>query len=181
MSNAIKIEQDLNQNRSAFAVVQNTAIQAVRLASANVVRSSRPEEVGGELETALSFTKGTVGREGEGLQLSVDFDFRIRRSGDQASASSDMLSIGCSFDALYTLRPGFEPSAEQISAFHTSHAVFSCWPYFREFIQNTVLRMHFPPPPIPYLLLAPKPEESTARSAKPLPSKRKGGRKQTKA
>jgi hypothetical protein len=184
MKNAIKIELDLDQNRQAYVLIQNSAIQAVRLAGAKIVRISMPEETLGQLRTAVSFKQGTVGRSDRDLRLSVDFKFSIRRSGESQAASSDVLSIGCSFDALYWLRPDFEPTEEQISAFHASNAVFTCWPYFREFIQNTALRMHIPPPPIPFLLLTPKREEKHEQppvgSATPSSGASKSGRKQTK-
>jgi len=168
MRNTLDIKQDLSQNRQAFVLVQSTSIQAVRLAGARIVRTSAPDDIHGSLETTLSFKEGAARQTVNALQLSVEFEFSIREGGERQSDCSPRLTIECSFEALYTLRPDFKPTDEQISAFHASNAIFTCWPYFREFIQNTALRMHFPPPPVPFLLLTPRNDAPPVESPAPL-------------
>jgi hypothetical protein len=76
---------------------------------------------------------------------------------DEPDQRRQLILIECSFEAEYRFRDDM-PSEEQIEAFGSANAVFNCWPFFREFVQTSVARMHFPPPPVPFLRLVRKSE-----------------------
>jgi len=86
------------------------------------------------------------------LTVFVKFVFKAVAESDDA----EVISIKCTLQAAYNLLEGYEPTPEQIEAFKDGNAIFNCWTYFREFVQNAVTRMNYPPPTLPFLRMVPK-------------------------
>ena len=115
----------------------------------------------------------------------MEFRFRIIRDAKKNKAESgeaesgEIVKIACRFDGTYGVRKDFQPTEEQIQAFHRGNAIFNCWPYFREYVQSTVGRLNYPPLTVPFLRLMPKPPAansiSAIKEAKP-PKKREAKR-----
>ena len=92
-------------------------------------------------------------------RVSIETDFRFIITS-AAPADTQVFRVECQFKAEYGLLEGFVPSEKQIEAFQCANAVFNCWPFFREYVQNTAARMNLPPPPIPFLRIVRKQESS---------------------
>lgn len=164
---SIVIEQDAIAVRNAFEVHRNASLDLLRLAKASIVSTAELDGSGGALLTELSF-KPAGARCGEHeLVLSVDFEFKISRQHFESDSDkgAELVILQCTFEVKYSLNPTFAPNAEQIEAFHSGNAVFNCWPFFREFIQNTVVRLNYPPPPVPFLRLQPTTTKSNVSTA----------------
>ena len=84
------------------------------------------------------------------------------------SSERHRFEVECRYALAYELRPGYSPSREELDAFREGNAIFHCWPYSRELVQNMTARMGLPIPPLPFLRLAPRISEKTAskRAAK---------------
>jgi hypothetical protein len=149
----IVIEQDAQEARDAFAVNTNSALRKIRLADATMTSVPMHAAAGGAISTELHFEPGKSQIDEEGLRLSIDFRFALH---DGVSEGQELVRLNCTFEVEYEVNREFTPAEEQIRAFHRGNAVFNCWPFFREFVQNTLLRMTYPPPPIPFLRLMPK-------------------------
>jgi hypothetical protein len=172
------IEIDHKNAQSANRLIPNAELRLVRLEKATVASQSSPGT--GELETEVSFKPSETGLTGTELTLAVDFEFRVLRAGEPRL---ELLSLACTFAADYSLRPGFSPQSDQIEAFHKGNVVLNCWPFFREFVQATAVRMNYPPPPVPLLRLQfvrpieqtspTSPSEQAQPSAPPTSSRRK--------
>ena len=67
------------------------------------------------------------------------------------------VTVECAYAADYTIiRDGFVPSSEQAKAFREGNAIFNLWPYFREYLQSSLLKMGLPALTAPFLCLRPK-------------------------
>jgi hypothetical protein len=66
--------------------------------------------------------------------------------------------VECAYEVDYILREGFAITSEHVQAFKDGNVIFNAWPYFREYLQNTLQRMGLPPLTAPFLRLQPKPE-----------------------
>jgi hypothetical protein len=136
----------------------NAAIVAVRLASATLWSVPPDILLTGDTaaETATKFRPVGYRHSAESVVFAVDFKFFAERPQEGAKPL-DLIKISCAFEAEYLVNPKFKPTDEQLKAFHEGNVIFNCWPYFREFVQNSTVRMHLPPPPIPFLRIsAPK-------------------------
>jgi hypothetical protein len=142
------IKQSLELNAHA-------AIDAIRLASATLW-SVPPERFGPEMsaESEVSFRPGVFRKGDHSLIFGIDFKCTARTT-EEGAKPQDLIKISCVLEAEYSVNPEFEPRDDQIKAFHAGNAIFNSWPYFREFVQNSVVRMHLPPPPVPFLRLMP--------------------------
>jgi hypothetical protein len=82
------------------------------------------------------------------LAINAVFDFK---SIDASEGAAPVFNLRCVYELAYSLEEGCSPNTSQIDAFKKGNAVFNCWPYVREFVQNITARMGFQPPPLPLL------------------------------
>jgi len=172
-SNLIQIEQSEEQGRCAGEFTQNAAIQSVRMARSLVVADAERFHRApiGSLATSVGFGVGAVLRSDAAVGFTTDFTFAIRRVEETKDAVS-LVEVSCSLESQYPLRPGFTPNDEQLAAFHRAGAVLHVWPYFREFIQSSVVRAGLPAPPVALLCLVAAPKQVRAASSSAPPKRR---------
>lgn len=103
---------------------------------------------------------------------------RIIVHGDPKEGGSKsekhIFEVACRYALQYALKEGYTPSQEELDAFKEGNAVFQCWPYSRELVQNLTTRMGLQMPPMPFLSLAPRPVPK-------MPPGRRSSRKQKDA
>jgi len=168
------IEQSKEQRQRAVALHTRTYVRSFRLAQSKVW--SRPRIRSNEKLPDVKFDmnyKPVASRIGaDCLILDTDFVFAvlaepffeesIEESKEESQESKEnelILMVECRFEAEYGFIADYRPNEDEIEAFHSANAVFNCWPYFREYVQNAAVRMDFPAPPIPFLRIVGKPEE----------------------
>jgi hypothetical protein len=95
------------------------------------------------------------------VQGCARFAVRIAVHGDpkggEGKPEQHLFEVACRYSLQYALKAGYTPSQEELEAFKEGNAVFQCWPYSRELVQNLTMRMGVQMPPLPFLRLAPKP------------------------
>jgi len=157
------ITQSPEEIRQSLTFNANASIVAIRLAEARVWGIS-PEDLAPEMtvETGTRFHAAARRRIGETVTFAVDFRFAARRS-ENGAKPQDLFKVYCKLEAQYSIKPDFEPTEEQLKAFHGGNVIFNCWPFLREFVQSTAARMRLPPPPIPLLRLTPPTKKAVSR------------------
>jgi len=90
-----------------------------------------------------------------------------------------LFGIKCCLETVYSLAKGFTPTDEQIAAFSRGNVLFHCWPYLREFVQNTTWRMGLILPPLPLLRIVPESlaQKPAVKDAEKSDERPGGGRK----
>lgn len=163
--NAYTIFQTKEEIELAIAVNHNAQIEAVRLARAKV-NADRPENA---LKNPITLSIGVKAKQVETSsgQLLVEVSFRLAGSRkDGRSKNRTIVCVECTFEVSYQLRPDFTPTTEQVKSFKDGNAIFNCWPYCRQYVQDMIQRMGYPPLTLPFLRVQ---------------TKRHEGRKQLKA
>jgi len=158
------IEQSKEQVDDSIEFHKHSEIGLVRLSRARIwgrerITKATPRDVNFD----IGFKPATVALEDKAIFLETEFTFSMNEAADNQE-SNPLIVIECCFEVEYRLAPEFTPSEKQIEAFRSANSVFNCWPFFREFVQASVTRMHFPPPPIPFLRLARKKQVVVRRS-----------------
>jgi preprotein translocase subunit SecB len=164
--NTFAISQTKEESERAIVVSRNAQINDVRLARAKAT-ADRP---GKALKAPITVSLGVKAKHVEGStgELLVEVSFRLVGSKkDDSSKNRTMVCIECTFEVSYQLRPEFAPTAEQINAFKDGNAIFNCWPYCRQYVQEMILRMGYPPLTLPFLRVVTK----QGKSQKSLKSK----------
>jgi hypothetical protein len=174
------IEQDRDTVQAAHHFQVSAKLQDVRLLDCSASVSAAELELEGQLRLGLTMETGTLSHS-EGNAL---FWVRINIFGDPADGPEQpehhRFEVACRYALAYDLRPGYSPSPRELDAFREGNAVFHCWPYSRELVQNMTMRMGLPIPPLPFLRLAPKiaPKKPTLKRTAKSPlqlSKNKAG------
>lgn len=151
--NAIVIEQDERQTKLAFEVHRNSELRRIRLARSRV-ESLVPENFPPPpLTVSFRFSSKRLDAPEGILRLLVNFTMAAK--SDQARLLP--VRIEAAFEADYALAEGFNPTDEHVKAFKSGNAIFNLWPYFREYLQTTLVRMALPPLTAPFLRLQPAP------------------------
>jgi hypothetical protein len=154
------IEQSKKQIDDANGFHSRAEIVFLRLARAKVWSRERiTKSLGCPIDFDIRFKPGSISLEDGSVVLETDFWFAMNEAPkDLPGEQQPLIRIECCFEAAYGFMPEFTPSECQIEAFRSANAVFNCWSFFREFVQSSVMRMHFPPPPVPFLKIIRKAE-----------------------
>ncbi|MGA2774170.1 MAG: hypothetical protein ABSG26_25555 [Bryobacteraceae bacterium] len=158
------IVQSREERKLGQTVHTNAEIEAIRLVEVN----AKCKSLAGDLDFPLSFTIDVRPTDAavKSSRLTVDTRFFLKVTTKE---KVDVISLECIIGADYTLQGDFTPSDEQIKAFQEGNAIFNCWPYFREYTQNTLCRMNYPPLAVPFLRVELKavPKTAAKRSVPP--------------
>jgi hypothetical protein len=95
-------------------------------------------------------------------------------------ASTDLFRIMSTFELIYFLPDVIKPTPREITAFCRTNAMLNSWPYWREFVQNTSVRMNMPPLTLPLFRLTPAPPTAAAGQQSELQAPQDGASKQEK-
>jgi hypothetical protein len=174
----ITIQQTSEQAKLAFDLHTHAEIESVRLLKSRVASRSLFEPLRGTIALTLKHNARQAPAP-KGL-LRLEISFHIRGAEESGSPAADygkvrapLVLIECTWEVDYRLAEGYEPPSEAVKAFKDGNAVFNCWPYFREYVQNTVTRMNLPPLTVPLLRLMPKwPKGKGGQPRPPQPGER---------
>jgi hypothetical protein len=154
---AIYIRQNPDEVKLSFNLQRRAEIISVHLTEAFVDSHPEPRKYATDLSISVGH-KCTAESPGDRV-LATTIDFVLVAS-PKDDKTVRVFSIKCSFRVTYQLEQDYAPAPEEIEAFSAANAVFNVWPYFREFAQNTSVRMGLPgEPTVPFLKLIPKPAE----------------------
>jgi preprotein translocase subunit SecB len=156
--NTFTIGQTKEETALSIAVHQNAQIIDVRLARAKA-SADRPST---EFKEPIAASLSVKSKQAEGApgQLSVEVSFRLTGATKEGqSRGRSAVLVECAFELTYQLKSDFVPTAEQIKAFKDGNAIFNCWPYGRQFVQETIQRLGYPPLILPFLRVQTKNRE----------------------
>lgn len=102
------------------------------------------------------------------------FAVRISVCGDSKDAEEEpdqhLFKVVCRYALTYKLKPAYVPLQLELDAFRDGSAIFHCWPYTRELVQNLTMRMGLQIPPLPLLRIGPKPQPKKVTLNRPAKS-----------
>lgn len=148
--NSLTITQDQAEMELAVSVHRNAEIIGIRLANAKAMAVRPSETMTGPITLDMEVKSRHIARISGSLTLEINFHLvGFTKSGQQRKKRS--VEVECAFEVEYELRPGFRPTAAQIQAFKDGNAIFNCWPYCRQHVQDMLMRLGYPPPTLPFL------------------------------
>lgn len=169
MMNPITIEQTQQQMLLALEINRNAALGCVRLARSKVGARPLDEIPKDPIDVKFAMKSRNVDAPKGQLRVAVDFRVSLEAHAQRAGREpgeklQPIVSVECTFEVDYQLREGFEPSPEQVKAFKDGNVIFNCWPYFRQYLQESVQRMGYPPVTAPFLRVQPKPAKAVKKA-----------------
>jgi hypothetical protein len=155
------IEQEKDDVQAARRFQVSAELLEVRLLDCTAAVAESNAQLEGQLLLGLKMETGVLSvSEGN-----ARFSIRITIFGDPINDPDRLehhrFEVACRYALTYDLRPGYSPSPQELDAFRAGNAVFHCWPYSRELVQNMTARMGLPIPPLPFLRLSAKTAQKT--------------------
>ncbi|MCL6544993.1 MAG: hypothetical protein K6T61_07180 [Bryobacteraceae bacterium] len=151
------VQQDEASLIAAHRFQVNAELKELRLLDCSASISPEVSAEDGELRLGLEFQPSIL----EHSETGASFAVKITVHGDPKtpgdSPSKRIFEVSCRFAVQYSLKEDYSPSEKELDAFKEGNAVFQCWPYARELVQNLTLRMGLHLPPLPLLRIAPRP------------------------
>lgn len=154
---SIIIEQDEKEFRAASEFSTHAELDRVTLVHAAVEKASNIGSLSRPFELSFDYEPGVAAVKSGCANLQVRFDFRAADA-----AHNEAVTVKCTLEASYSLAENYSPETDVVHAFHSANAVFNSWPFFREYVQSTVLRMNMPAPPVPLLRLLARAKDESA-------------------
>lgn len=148
------ISQDQTEIRAAFTLQSQCELKQVFLRKCQASLFGTEETLTRPFSLHLSHQSNAMPIKDGLLVINVQFHVESR---DNSGQDNVFFNIDCSFEVQYRIQDeSFQPSPESINAFKEGNAIFNCWPYAREFVQDMAARMAVHPPPLPFLRILPK-------------------------
>lgn len=148
-----KTEQVIDYKLVA-AVSDQIEIKNLRLVSCNCFQSPNAGKGKLSLEIDCNITFQVDRKKG---YIFVFPAFKMQSFLVEGDKSEPVLVIKAAFVIIYKAKSLKGLKNENFEAFGNTNGIYNAWPYWREFVQNTVARMGLPPLTIPvFRLISPK-------------------------
>ena len=156
-------QKELTLMEQALLVSRRVQLEDVRLIKSQSYM--KPEALQGQKEFKMtSTTRALPDKERSSILVFVNFRFKCFGVG---KADTQIIGIVSEFVLTYTISSFDGLTDDGIKEFANLNGVFNAWPYWREFIQNTIARMNLPPLTIPvYRLSSPSKKRKSAKRKK---------------
>ncbi len=136
----------------AADVSKRVSIENVRLLRCNCYQ--KPEVGRGKQSISIDYNvKVEVNRKSH--FIIVFPEFKLQGFPVESKSEEPSLLIEASFMLVYKADNLKDLSKNNFNAFGNTNGIYNAWPYWREFVQNTIARMSLPPLTIPVFRLFP--------------------------
>jgi len=99
-----------------------------------------------EAELKVGWTTSVKDPDNSGFYVLAEIETAVVPRGEGRESA---LEVHATFELHYSLPEGFQTTAQQLDEFARFNGVFNVWPYWREVVQNSFVRMGFPPVTLP--------------------------------
>jgi hypothetical protein len=145
----------------ALQVSDRVEIREVILVAAGLSRTRWREGVSLNVDVQRR-ARATMDRAGGVLRVQADLTFVAREPG--AAQEPNPIEVRATYELMYAISEQSDLTQEHFDAFAEMNGVFNAWPYFREFLNSSLVRMGLPPFTLPVLRVG---TASTTRQAAP--------------
>ena len=154
--------------KRAVEVANRAQLHDVRLLLSECKQTPRPGHKGSYVFEIKHSIVSAERPKGNLIPVVVRFTFRgFQQEPD--SEAEPAVTIEAAFLLLYSLSNDEGITEDHVKAFADLNGVYNAWPYWREFVQNTIARMELPPLTIPvFRIVSPdktKPRKKTGKKA----------------
>jgi hypothetical protein len=143
------MEQNTEQDRNVKAEKAAEVSRRVQMLEVRLLES-RAEQKRGDEDMGHRITLNAhVETHVDGQRLEVFPHFRLVAKRPDASPDDAFIRIEARFVIVYSLTSLDNLNADSFNAFGEGNGIYNVWPYWREFVQSTTVRMGLPPLTLP--------------------------------
>jgi len=130
----------------AMAVSARVQIRAITLLSTTARRPPLGDKLPSNLELSIDVQSDL---DKEKQEIAVRISCSLFGRHDEQKHGQPALEIRADYWLLYSVATTEGLKPENVKAFGDLNGVYNVWPYWREYVQTTIVRMGMPPMPIP--------------------------------
>ncbi len=148
-----EVQPTLDRFELASIVASRVSIEAILLSES---RTKRTPDLGSRYESVQfsSIIQGIrFGIDREEKKISVIPTFSIRSQVEEQDDHDNILTIDATFVLIYGIDSTEGIEDRHVEAFGYTSGIYNAWPYWREFVQNTTVRMGMTPLVVPVFRL----------------------------
>ncbi len=154
-----KIVKRENKFSAGLLVSNRVQLKDVRLISSKCEQT--PEAMLGKKTYNIDYsTKAQVDKKTGYVVVIAKFNFKAFTNSKTQEA---VILIDASFVLSYKIENFEGLTQEGFEQFASLNGIYNAWPYWREFVQNTVVRMGLPPLSIPVFRIVEPPKEKAVK------------------
>lgn len=143
------MQENAGQDRNAKAEKAADVSQRVQMLEVRLLESRAEQNRGDEAADHKITLNAHVETHVEGKRLEVFPHFRLVAKRPDASPDDAFIRIEARFVIIYSLTELEGLTEESFNAFGEGNGIYNVWPYWREFVQSTTVRMGLPPLTLP--------------------------------
>jgi hypothetical protein len=128
----------------AVLVSQRVEIETIVLAESKSFRSPSIDHTGGEEGLEFQVVNVAYGKDQDRNQLFIIPSFKVFSVEGEERKPNEKILIEATFALIYSVTSFDGIEDRHIEAFGSINGIFNAWPYWREFVQNTSVRMGLP-------------------------------------
>ena len=152
------------QIRALSALQDHCEIDSVTLQSCSATRAKAGVAFTEPFSARPALSNVASSMQGQYLVAEVSFEYT---AWDSSEPPERLFLVTCNLDVSYRVRDGYMPTEAERSSFSRGTAVFNCWPYAREFLQDITARLGHRTPVLPLLRITPKKSEGAEAAPDP--------------
>lgn len=134
----------------AEKLAKNLSLSKIHLKEASCTRT--PERVvPTKNEISIDVKSGLLKSDKENI-LPFNVVFTVKAT--DKDSGQDTFQVEVEFCVIYQSKKDVKPPDNEIEAFGITNVVFNAWPYAREYVQSTLMRMDLPPFAMPLLKIS---------------------------
>jgi hypothetical protein len=156
---AITIEQTPEQAKLAIELHHHAALRSIRVARSRISNRLADLSTASKIALEFAFRSKRIEAPSDVIRLECLFQLTGRESTDaesQAAKPEAAIMVNCVYAVEYSVDASFDATPAHVDAFKDGNAIFNCWPYFREYLQSSLVRMNLPVFTAPFLRLQAK-------------------------
>lgn len=132
-------------------IIAKADLQDIRLAESSCKAFAQDSGPPGEVDVRLNWTAKANLRAAGSFSVLADLEVLLVPAG---GAPSEGARVTARLELRYQIPPDLPIHEGLLDEFAKLNGVFNAWPYWREFVQNTLVRMGLPPLALPLYRVA---------------------------
>jgi hypothetical protein len=150
-----EVQPTLDQFELASVVADRVSIEAILLSESRTKRSPDLGSHSQSVQFSSTIQGISFGIDREEKKIFVIPSFSIRSQVEERDDLGDILVIDATFVLIYGIESTEGIEERHVEAFGSTSGIYNAWPYWREFVQSTSVRMGMTPLVVPVFRLNP--------------------------
>jgi hypothetical protein len=142
-------------------IISNAKLQDIRLVESSCKAFAHDLSEAAEVDVRINSSAKAILRAAGLFSVLADLEVMLLPAG---SSPPDGARVAARFEVRYQIPQNLQIHEGLLDEFARVNGVFNAWPYWREFVQNTLVRMGLPPLTLPLYRVPTQPASTQGKT-----------------